>query len=955
MKRRGLWAGKADAALKQVRATNFLGQGLADALERGEDGVGVSFVEVRLTAKGYAQAEGAESREGVVPGSRRGSLEAFRALAALLFEWYGADIVNLTTSRAMLNNAELAAYMIDFEDMEDARMIDRTEAIIECAKTKLESTSSHLRYLGCHAVWELACRKTNHEHLPTHVFEALIQQLSATELKVRATAGAALWTLAEVADTFGRMPSAPLVWALLGAAELAADELQHNQAAAGDNAPIQQGGGRKSDVIVAQGHAAQQGVNYQSDMVTAGDYETQQGASHQTDPAEARASYEADAQLLRRPTAELIMYPIGALAAVMTTEEAARGFYRAGGVKRMLPLLLSSSAPVRRAVAALFVQSCAVSAGVCAALLHVGAEQLTRMACGWDGSEAFSSRCQAADLLSFSFSRVRLSPARDKDEELLDQLPALALKLCAATASLLPRGGIGASGSEREARLLRGMLNSLWGMAAALQAVGRRMPSTSGLVVLLTKLIPPPPPLAKRDKRPTGPRGEGHVSHASQLRIAALGLACCLDLSPAHIRLCSGEHAEAEAHAEREQARREGTMAETERERAAMRVQMRMRGRLAQRRCLRIVEERIAGGSAPFNLAVAEARAAPAAQQAQIDVAHVIGEYSAAMGVPTGRSGLQRVDDEQAVSAFFVSAAVALLDHLERTLRALKALTSVGRLAECTAAAFAHLTAHCTEGIARANGLPRLLALSDMLHAQGAGAPLSGHAAVTHSHLCAATLCIIAAPTAAGHFPSRAVLLSRKQLESACRALTLSRGGMISGSAVVWLQACAGAAGALGEVGAVEQLGAVLLRVMGEAASGGEVGDEAESQAVARVLQPLSAAAGRVCAPLSKPALASAEWASIALWRLTAERANAARALASTGTALAAMVAQPHHDGLRACAVGCLIPMLFDAELRDAALAMGVPELLAEMAALRTPEGAPVRPMRQRLSAVPAG
>lgn len=907
LKRPGLWAGKADSVLKQVRASKILGQGLTEALERSEDGVGVSFVEVRLTAKGYMQAEGAEPREGVLPGSRRESLEALRELAASLFEWYGSDIINLTTNRAMLNNSELAAYMRDFEDMADARMIDRIEAIIECAATKLDSTSSALRYLGCHAVWELACRKANHEYLQMHVVEAVIEQLGSPELKVRATAAAALWTLAEVAETLARMPSTPLVRALLSAAELAADEVP-------------------------------------SDLVAA------------------RASHESDAALLlKRPVAELIMYPIGALVTVLTTEDAARGFYRAGGVKRMLPMLMSSSASVRRAVAALFAQTCAVSASVCAALLHVGAEQLTRMACGWDGNEAYSSRCQAADLLNFIFSRVRLSLARDRDADVIDQLPGLAMRLRAAMVSLLPLGGISASGTEREALLLRGLLGSLWGMAAALQAVGRRLPPTPGTVLLLSKLIPPPP-VANKDKgtRATaGPRGEQRAGHASQLRIAALGMTCLLDLSPSHLRLISSEVSEAEGHAERKQARLEGVLTGTERERAAVRVQMRLRGRLARKRCLRIVEERIAAGGAPFDLAAAaeaKAGAEPARKRgrAKTDVAQVAGMCSTAMGVPTARSGLERVDDEETVLAFFVSAAVSLLDHLERSLRAVRALTAVGRLAECTAAAFAHLTIYSTEGVARANGLPRLLALCDVVHEQSGGAPLSGHAAVMHSHLCAATLTIVAAPTAGGKFPSRAVLISRTQLESVCRALTLSRGGKISGSALVWLQACAGAAGTLGEVGAVEQLGAVLLRVMSEAVSegaGDEARDEAHPEPAARV-QPLSAAAGRFAAPLSKPALASAEWASIALWRLTAERANAARALASVGTALVAMVAQTHHDGLRSCAIGCLIPMLLDSELRDPALAMGVPELLAEIAALRTPQGAPIRPMSQRLTAL---
>ena len=45
---------------------------------------------------------------------------------------------------------------------------------------------------------------------------------------------------------------------------------------------------------------------------------------------------------------------------------------------------------------------------MCSAILHGGAPLLTRMAAGWSTCDGWSARCQAAALLHFCLSRVRL-------------------------------------------------------------------------------------------------------------------------------------------------------------------------------------------------------------------------------------------------------------------------------------------------------------------------------------------------------------------------------------------------------------------------------------------------------------------------------------------------------------------------------------------------------------------
>jgi hypothetical protein len=48
---------------------------------------------------------------------------------------------------------------------------------------------------------------------------------------------------------------------------------------------------------------------------------------------------------------------------------------------------------------------------MCSAILHGGAPLLTSMAAGWSTCDGWSARCQAAALLHFCLSRVRLEVA----------------------------------------------------------------------------------------------------------------------------------------------------------------------------------------------------------------------------------------------------------------------------------------------------------------------------------------------------------------------------------------------------------------------------------------------------------------------------------------------------------------------------------------------------------------
>ena len=74
----------------------------------------------------------------------------------------------------------------------------------------------------------------------------------------------------------------------------------------------------------------------------------------------------------------------------------------------------------------------------------------------------YSTRIQAANLLHFCFSRVRLLPNRSSaDAELLAQLPQLLFLSRAIAQPLLERGGpAGNNPASNEAVLLRGIIGT---------------------------------------------------------------------------------------------------------------------------------------------------------------------------------------------------------------------------------------------------------------------------------------------------------------------------------------------------------------------------------------------------------------------------------------------------------------------------------------------------------------
>lgn len=307
------WGEKTKDGVRQIRTATILSHGRSDAVDRGRDALMVRFVDISLTADAYvntaAGKEGLE-REAVVPGHQR-TVAGVASIAKAAYGCSGCELVDLSICKPIVSDAALLQCVEEFREAEGGRLMDAAEAVVEGAKVKLLARSAELRFLGCHAVWELACRPENHDSIPRTVLELLAEQISSSELKVRATAAAAVWTLCEKQDTLARFAAAPLIQALLTAAEMASDE-----------------------VVLALDEEAL---------------------------ADLERGDHAACQALHRSAGELMMYPVGALHAVLTTDAMAKIFHRFGGEQRLLPLLRCSAAPVRRAVAALFIRSCVSS------------------------------------------------------------------------------------------------------------------------------------------------------------------------------------------------------------------------------------------------------------------------------------------------------------------------------------------------------------------------------------------------------------------------------------------------------------------------------------------------------------------------------------------------------------------------------------------------------------------
>ena len=249
------------------------------------------------------------------------------------------------------SDAQLRAVLEHWIVREESRSADTLEAVLESIRSRLGSSRCELHYQAVHALWELSCRTENHAQIGAELFSLLAGAVRSEEPHVAAVAAATAWLLSECDDTRARLPMAELVPALLALATRPRDGPQDESAA---------------------------------------------------QIRERRRRTQLATRLTGRSMDEMAQWPVGALYSVIQGDGVAgqagqRSLRRVGGELALLPLLHSVGAgpALKRGVAALVSRCASCSLQMCSAILHGGAQLLTRMAAGWSTRDGWSARCQA--------------------------------------------------------------------------------------------------------------------------------------------------------------------------------------------------------------------------------------------------------------------------------------------------------------------------------------------------------------------------------------------------------------------------------------------------------------------------------------------------------------------------------------------------------------------------------
>ena len=841
------------------------------------------------------------------------------------------------------------------------------------------------------------------------MFALLIKVLRSDDPHVAAIGAAAVWCLAQEDGTLRRMPVGKLVAALLHTypAVLPTDRSDADEEG-GEEGDAEEGAGEAGGTSAEGGGAAEEEEEEltESDDTEA---EQAARLKQEAEEEFARHSDIVHAAIGKR-LEELQYLPIRALHALMKNDAGRRSFHRNLGSLRMLPLLCHHDDAISSAVAALFSRATGASAAICGdTLFRGGAGMLVRMAAGFsDEFHPYEKRCLAADLLHFCVSRIKLRPVRasppagegrpasagwgagggedrmargplhltcarrvrpqnnPNDIAFLDEIPALMSLLRVSTlplfipinaATKLSHPLFAASKTqeqlntafqraERALVLLRGVIGTMWGMAAMLRATGRTAPVSSTMLALLLRLLAFRPDRDLRGKVIGGAFAQTRSEHAHALRNAALGVMACMELKP-------------------EQALQYADLEEVEQEAAVKKLQGMRRSQIKRRRAAekaRQMElEKSKAGSSEDSGRTSPAPAPMSRKKRASNSKSDTAEPTPAPAAP----------EVVVPPKILPTQLLGLLEELVGT--------PATRFTECCAAALCSLVTKPTVSIAlaAADALTRILSLCEQLQRAG---PLHGHASVAHGYLAASALSLLearlqraaekaAAPAAAPVVPAAAAAeasekpkrdasataqragapkgltpststvslgasaattalaevpdpaveegaLTEQQLGIMVGMLPASQPGALHGAAALWLMANSGAVEQLGELGAVEACAAALAAAVEEKKLTGHF-------------------------------LLQASWACAALWRLAHSPVNAARMLACAAPTLLRLLPEgaAEHDALRKAALGCVSLMLRQPELQPPLVQMAAPALLRDLA------GSVDRPAEQRLTA----
>jgi hypothetical protein len=1009
--------------VKQVRALGFMH---------------ASIPKEKLQATLVPMDDKWEEKQYIFEGAEK--LNSIKFNVANLYKWDDCTLFHTDArgiTKEIKTTDELQVIIETHRMREEVRRLDVMEGDLETVRSMLLASRAEMHLLACISLWRIVSRRDQHGQIGASVFMLLPKVLKSTDVHVSRLAAATVWMLAQEEATLRRMPCELIVKAIVKGftyhlehaqfrREMRVERATENADGEGaDSEEDEEGGGAKGK--------ADEPPDTPEPPETPGTLSIleAQAVAREKAAAEAAEAFERHEEIVLAATGkgvhELSSVPVRALSALLRAEAGRRAFHQCGGCARLVPFLCAADAPLAQSVFSFFARVTALSPTLCGDTLYRGgARHLVEMASGLNGAMGYLERCGAAELLHFCLSRVRLTPERATDRELLRELPALVhiLRVCTVPLFLPIQKGIklahpvfAASLPEKELLrcfqnaenalvLLRGLIGTIWGMAAALRNFGQPLHITGTLYSFLLRC------LSFSVDKSCGFKlavefSARRAEHALVLRNTALGVLACCEMKADY-------------------ALKPADLSEIEQEAAVKKLQGMRRAQMLRRKAIaeekarlereaEIERRRKAGMSAfmdedesPSSSPTNGQRSRRASTDMRFTRKHKETDRAMALVEKEAREAREKADAEREMLApadVKPSPPKILPTQLLHLLEVI-ANQPADRFAECCSAALCSLinTPGVPAALQAVDALKRLLALCAQMQerVQSEDGALHGHAAVAHGYLAAATLSLLAARVEAQEAKAReeaahAAYLAahppppprpapppppphdeekgegspggRKKKMTAAEEAELAAKEAAAAQAKAdaerlerarWyeLNCDEAAVESHGRALRVEQLrtlvgmlpasqpgalhGAACLWLQANCGALNTLGDLGAVEALARVLQ--HAVEEKHC---TGSFLIQANWAAAALWRLCHAPRNAARALACAAPALLRLLPSgaSEMDSLRKAALGCISLMFRQEELQPPLVHMAAPYLLQQLAA------APTRPPEQRLTA----
>ena len=751
----------------------------------------IGAVEVRMVAQQYNPPRSELTSLPERKGALFLTMDTLKDRVCKTFGWKTCRIE--TTDTQEINAAEdIAMAWNSYQISESSRKRDALEAVLESIRAAFSSEEVELHFQACHALWELSCDQNNHKYMTFSLFEGLHAAIRSPELRVRGLATATVWKLAEFEYTVERMPVALFIPCLLKGlfAERVSepsDEVADEAAQTAAMAAEASGSVMFCEKIMCQDSASRLALE-----------EVDEDAEREL--MAARAVAGTGYSLI-----EQRVWQAGALLSCTSTDSGLKVFHKSGFALRLLPMLEASAdespPPLKAACAALLSQVASHSNVVCKAMLLGGASCLVRLAGGFSGGSIhLHTRMQAADLLKYALTRSRLSPNRERDFELLKNLPKLIGELRAASKPLMNAIRLhiaaadegkdpthGRAAADDAALLMKSIAGVIWGMVSALRLANRVILAGPGLLTILRKLLELAP---EREEFANASAERIMRAHGKSFRTYALGIISCVSfggtipVSPLTEAMRLSEEAAFE-----KACKRLGTGDDDEpdeKSKAAEILQAQRRGMVARRE------------ADQKELPAHMRRRRPSLQSTMLEMP----EEEEIFGPIQGRQlkVLRQLAQE-------------LLGQLERTVG--KSQTA-SRVTECYAAALSSMAPLTVNALLNVHSIDRVLALCEQMKKVSFGDVLAGCAVKVHGYLLSSLLACLSKghpglATTKTSSSSRAayrggVRLAPKQLKTLINQMQSSQSGGKIGAAVLWLQACLGSNDLIGELGGTEVL-----------------------------------------------------------------------------------------------------------------------------------------------------